>query len=193
MDAVTYVRNQIEAARRTSADRLPSIAAMAKASGLPLRQIHRAVIRLRGAERLQVRRGSGIVLRPRQPAPSPPPAPSSRRTATDEAAAALVRRLRRGAFSHTGPFPSLKELSHELGVHRGTLRKVMRRLGDEGWVRREGRRWFMVHQHRDLSSANRIVFLGRDFHQGIAQAVFPGAARMMSALDQECARRGIRL
>ncbi len=192
MDAVTYVRSRIEQARRTSARRLPSIAVMARESGLPHHQIHRAVARLRGPERLQVRRGSGILLAPERPASSKAPSHAHRRTAADRAAAALMQRINRGAFPDTGPLPSVKELSHELGVHRETMHKVMRRLADEGWVRRERRRWCVVRRSRDGSDANHIVFLGGHFDQGLALSIYPGGARMMSALDQECARRGIR-
>jgi DNA-binding GntR family transcriptional regulator len=190
MDAETFVRNQIETVRKTSSCRLPTVSAMARESGLSPHHIRRAIARLRGPERLHVSRGSGIRLR------SSPPLTQHirpvRRSAGEEAAITLVRRMQQGAFVEDQALPSMKELSHAFGVHRATMRSALERLAREGWVRRDRGRWFVrVHGHK--RAANHIVFLGRDLDQGIAQSVFPGAARMMAMLDQECARRAIKL
>lgn len=192
MEARDYVRDTIRKARRTSAHRLPTIAEMARSSGIPHHQIHRAVAALRGPEGLRVRRGRGIELVERLPPPKRKTA-RARQTAGQRVFVALVQRLRRGGFSDGDPIPSIKELSHQYGVHRDTMNKVMRRLAGRGWVTRRARHYFAVRTSPEPPFANHIVFVGRGLHEGIGQAVFPGAARLMSTLDQECARRGIRL
>ena len=46
----------------------------------------------------------------------------------------LRERIERGTYRERTPIPSINQLDQEFAVSRGTIRKVLRLLAEEGWI-----------------------------------------------------------
>ncbi|GGK60945.1 hypothetical protein Sme01_02500 [Sphaerisporangium melleum] len=46
----------------------------------------------------------------------------------------LIQRIEAGVYKERNPIPSIVHLQQEFGVALGTIRKVVRKLADEGYV-----------------------------------------------------------
>lgn len=187
--AQEYLRQLIEAARASAKTRLPTIAEMARDTGIPVARIHRAVRLFKNRGKLRVRRGAGIEL----VAPSPARTSEGDGTAAARTHSSLVRDLRQGVYAPSESLPNPAMLASRYEVHPDTIRKVLRRLHDEGWVRRKGVEWTVPVRRGAGSYTEHIALVGPGVDPTLALALFPGADALLTALNEESGRRRVEL
>ncbi|MFC4006695.1 GntR family transcriptional regulator [Nonomuraea purpurea] len=63
----------------------------------------------------------------------------------------LRKRIETGEYKARNPIPSITHLEQEFGVARGTVRKVLGKLKDEGYLRAiSGKGTFVLPRHERL-------------------------------------------
>ncbi|MBD3240882.1 MAG: GntR family transcriptional regulator, partial [Chitinivibrionales bacterium] len=106
---------------------------------------------------------------------------------------AITRDIRRGRYAVNAALPLTKELAERYGTGRGTIRRVLERLADDGWVRCERRRWSVTRGSFGAFPHNQIVLLGTPLEVGLVQNIPWECRELIRLLDLECSRRDIRL
>lgn len=193
--AQEHLRGLVASLRTTSDTRLPTTAGMARAAGVSLGTMHRAVRALREAGVLTTRVGAGIhvttgsVGLPQPRAPDTPSAPAGSRSHR------VARHIREELLSgtlDTLPSPwTVKSLASRYGVSRTTMRTVCARLLDERYLRRAGRGL----EARPITrlSGSEVVFTVRGNLHDTRQLQSDRVPHFLRDLEQQCARRNVRL
>ncbi|MBD3243384.1 MAG: GntR family transcriptional regulator [Chitinivibrionales bacterium] len=182
-----YLEAQCRMCRTRGTARLPTVAQLARATGVSPTTVQAAVRELVGRGVVRSRRGSGLfvaaaALRHERPAPSPRPA-------WRRAAARLEHDILSGAFRAGDPLPLRKELCVRYGVSHPTLAAAIDHLCARSLLVPQGRS-LLVSSPQSSSAGGMVLVLRAGTYR---DATLPDLRHLndLLALESACGRAGL--
>ncbi len=176
--------------------RLPPLKQLARAAGVGLETMWKAVQRLKheGSLNAAPHRGIRVVDPPDNPsAVRASPAPHTEPSLASERVSQLLRRqILEGRFRRGEPLPSMKELCVSLGTCHRTLARALQELAQQRLVVRH-RRGYAVAGGPRSHGANRVLIVaarGCLVQHGVEY--YRRTATFIKRVEQECVRQNLR-
>jgi DNA-binding LacI/PurR family transcriptional regulator len=174
-------------------ERLPGLAALARAAGVAPQTMLRASRKLRREGILTSRPRSGTYRSDAElpvPAVASPDALRGAHLAVQQLAAGMIHELLSGVLPPDRPLPACKELALRRGVSRSAASKALRLLERRGWLERAGRSYRSM-LYSPARGHDTLLLVARGATGGAAD--FPRAQDHVRHLQRECASQGVRL
>jgi DNA-binding transcriptional regulator YhcF (GntR family) len=186
--AVSHLQSELQSGKWQSGERIPTIAELAKQTGIGQRTMVRAVALLRAQGALVSMRGGGLRIPGNAHRSGPIKEPA--RKIWQIKRAELESDILNGAYARTGRLPGFKQLEAKYGLSFRTMRKVLRSMAADRALRIIGKSYLLpgIQTH---TTVNRVLFVTQAFSRPPRSALNPAEPRVIGAFELECLRRDI--
>ncbi len=196
------LRAAIESLRRTAAraqhegrQRLPTTVDLAKAAGVSVVTMARAVKYLSQTGEVHALPRRGIVVGSAPDTPAAEPSPASRPARGPRwrrLCAELERMLLSGELGTSGQLPTIRELSGRFRVDFRTMRKAVDMLVERGELY-PYQRTYRVRPGPGRHTVDQVVLVAAADTRGELRLYSPRTQETLRSLEAECSRSGVRL